>query len=454
MVARSSLSVRTALWCGFSLLPACAAAGPDVRHRHAVTLARAQPVAAFDTDPFAGAVELERGVLVSAVLARNPDVAAARAGWRRALARYPQARAIDDPVVRYRVAPLSIAGDAPFGHAVEIEQMVPWPGKRGLAGEVALAEADARRGEVEEVRLRLALMTALLFDDYYVVARALEVNARHQALLGQIAASVEVQYAVGRGSPQDPLQAQTSIVRADRERIGFETERAVVVAQLNGLLHRDPEAPIPPPPHELALPLEATLDGLDAAALASTALGVRPELSIRGAEAAQAEASRRLAAQGARPDLGIMAGYDSMWDMAAHRWMVGVSVAIPLVGSGRTAAVDEAEAGIAQARHDRSATEDMIRVEVATAVARLHEARAVGELFDRRLLPAARAQVDAALAGYISDQNSLQVVIESQRGLRDAELDRERARADVHRRLAELDRAVGKVPGLDDGGVR
>ena len=48
---------------------------------------------------------LDRAAVVAAVLARNPDLDAARAAWRAAVAAYPSAIALDDPMARYALAP-------------------------------------------------------------------------------------------------------------------------------------------------------------------------------------------------------------------------------------------------------------------------------------------------------------------------------------------------------------
>lgn len=428
---------------GVTLLAACEPAAMSRYRRSLGDASRAQPVR-FDEDPFAGAAVLERRALIEAVLARNPDIDAARAAWRRSLARIPQESAFDDPMVSYSIAPLSIASDAPFGQRIEIEQKLPITSRRSLAAEVALAEADAARDNTEAVRLRLAAMASTLFDDYYVAERALEVDAHHRGLLEQMRASAEAQYTAGRASQQDPLQADVELAMIDREKLMHETERKVVVAQINGLLHRDPGATLPSPPKQLLAPASAALDER---ALLEIALRERPELRGQDARIRRGVAARKLADRAAWPDVGVMASYDSMWDMPEHRWMVGLSVEVPLARGRRDAARDEAEADTDEAKFMRERMADEIRVEVRTAIERVAEARAALALYEKRMLPAARAQVDAARTGFIADQNEFQSVITAERSLRHVTLDIERARADVHRRLAELDRAIGRIPG-------
>ena len=395
---------------------------------------------------------LDRAALVRAVLESNPDVEAARQAWRAALAEVPQAEALEDPMLEYAVAPLSIVGDAPLGHRIQLSQRLPWPGKRRLRAEVALAEAEAARSDFDRVRLELALLASDLYDDYYVVARSLEINERHRELLEQMKKSAEAQYVVGRASQQDPIQAEVELAHLAHDRIVLETQREVLVAQMNGLLHREPAAPLPPPPAELA-PLDLVEKEPDE--LIRLALEQRPELEFQAGTVRAGEVAVDLARREFYPDLAIMGSYNSMWGMTEHQWMLGVGVNLPVWRERRHAAVDEARARTARAERERERLVDRIRVEVTEAHARAREAHHVVELYRNRLLPAARDQVDAALAGLTAGQNSFLAVVEAENNLRTVELRYETARAALQRREAALQRATGRIPGLPgDGGGR
>ncbi len=402
-------------------------------------------------DLFAGAAELDRAELVEAVLARNPDVEAARQAWRAALAEYPQATSIEDPMLSYGVAPLSLSGDVPFGQRVELSQKLPWPGKRRLAGEVALAEAEAAKGELEAVRLELALMASNMYDDLYVAARAIEINQQHEELLKQFKKAAEAQYVAGKASQQDPLQAEVELAHLEHDRILLEAERDVIVAQLNGLLRREPGAPLPPPPAE-----ETAAAGppADNGALAEQALVARPELRAQSARLRGARAEVEAARRESWPDLELMGSYDSMLDMPEHRWMVGIGINIPLQRGRRRAAADQAEAMSARARSQDRKLRDQIRVEVERAALRAREGAHVVRVVEERLLPAARDQVAAARAGFVAGKNEFVALIAAENNLRQVELELHHARADLSRRRAALDRALGRIPGLADGGVK
>jgi hypothetical protein len=95
--------------------------------------------------------------------------------------------------------------------------------------------------------------------------------------------------------------------------------------------------------------------------------------------------------------------------------------------------------------------DDAIGVERMAARHRLDEAHHVVELHDARLIPTARARVEAARVGYETGGNDFSAVIEAERELRKIELDYHRALATLADRRAELDHALGRPPKCGNG---
>lgn len=379
--------------------------------------------------------------LIGAVLARNPGLEAARHAARAALSRVPRATALEDPMLSYSTAPLSLVSGHRMGHAVELSQRLPFPGKLRLAGDLALSEAEGSGHELEALRLELALLASELFADYYLVERSLALNAESAGLLEDLRATLEAQYRAGRGTQQELLGAELGQAELERERLNLETERAVVVARLNGLLHRAPRAPLPPPPEQLAVaPVDAP---------GPEAITGRPEhqayhARIRGREAAVALAERAFL-----PDFEVMTAYNSMWDVPEHRWMVGLGINLPLWREAREAGVEEAEAELDRARSELQRVETELQVAVEEAQRLVEDSHRVLELYEARLLPAARAQVDAARATYGAGQLPLAGLLDAERALRGVTLQEESARAELTRRQARLARAAGRLPSLE-----
>jgi hypothetical protein len=115
--------------------------------------------------------------------------------------------------------------------------------------------------------------------------------------------------------------------------------------------------------------------------------------------------------------------------------------------------VDEANAMGAQYEADAARMSDMARTQVVVALKQLDEASHVLHIFEERLLPIARQQVDAARAAFISSQAPFVAAIDAEKNLRGVELDEQVAQADYDRRRGELDRALGRIPGLDERGA-
>lgn len=430
---------------------ACTAAGLAPRHRalegELLDAERGTaPVerGAESADPFPGVPALDRAALVGEVLRRNPSLRAGRFAWRAALARFPQETALDDPMLGYAVGPASFSSrEVQDAHRVELRQSFPFPGKLRLRGEVALAEAEIAAHDFAATRLRVATMASLLFDDYYLAARALEVNHHHREILAELRAVAAARYEAGEVSAQAPLQAEFELAALERSQAALEAERAVTVAQLNALLHRLPALPLPPPPAELAVPDPGPPD---AEAALSAALAARPELRAADARIRAGEAAVGAARREFLPDFALTGGYDGFWELSDLRPFVGVELNVPLQLGRRRAALAEAEAELERVRSERAGTESEVRVTVEAGIARVEEARRSLALARDRLLPAARDQLDAARAAFETGQESFLAVLEAEEDLREVELGEHEALAMLDRRIAELRSATGALP--------
>ncbi len=430
---------------------ACASAPQLERYRtQRQELARVQADArpAEWSDPFAGAAALSRRDLVSQVLARNPGLEASRSAWQAALARYPQAISLSDPMLGYGVRPRSFSSsEVDPAHDVGLSQPLPFPGKLGLRGEMALASADAAGEAVASERVRLAALASVSFDEYWLAARAHETNAEHLAWLESLHVATLARYATGAGSQLDVLEAETEIAMLLHAEIEIATARRIAVERINLLLHRDPALPLPAPPRTLE---EAAGHDLDVDALVARALARRPELRAREAETRANEAAVELAEREFLPDFSLQGGYMGSMQETPLRPFVGIELNLPIQLGRRRAALDEAQALLARGRSRSRGLEDRVRFEVIIAVERLHEARHKLELTRERLLPAARGRSVSARAAFRTGQVGFLELVEAERALRAAEFGEHETEAELSRRHAELARALGETAAFEE----
>jgi outer membrane protein, heavy metal efflux system len=400
--------------------------------------AQSEPV----VDLFGGDKTLTTATLVRVVLERSPTLDQMRATAAAVQARYPQAVSLDDPMLSFETAPGSIsAQNASYAARTELSQKLPFFGKRALRGEVVQAEASAAERDVEDVRLILIQSALNAYADYYLAEQALVVNADNLKIIQDFRMNAETRYKNGQVSQQDLLQADVEIARQQERTVYLERARQVAKARLNTLMHLPPDAPLPPPAH--SAPVTQTPE---AAALRAMAIAARPDLKALAARVVAEEAAVELAIREFKPDVELMASYDSFWQGAnGHplQWQVGAKINLPVRLERREAAVAEARAKVAQKRAELSRLTDQVNLQVQESYEMLHESGKVIQLYDKKLLPAADANIKEAQSSYVNGKIPFVALIEAQRsliGLKDRYYE---ALSEAVRRRAALERAVG-----------
>ena len=229
-----------------------------------------------------------------------------------------------------------------------------------------------------------------------------------------------------------PLMADTELGHLHHRAAVLESQKEIVRAQINALLHRAPDAPIPAAPEQLELaPLDEIVERPD--------IG---KLEAHVAAARSMEASSRLRGL---PRFQIGTLYSSMWPMATHRWMVSVGLSVPLHFRANKARVDAAEATRSQMEAKLAAGRDRAAVEHFVASRQLAEEERIIEIFEEHVLPSARNRVSAARSGFETGRSSFIDIIDAQRILLKDELAYQEALAARFQRHADLARARGQI---------
>jgi outer membrane protein TolC len=292
------------------------------------------------------------------------------------------------------------------------------------------------------MRLQLIESARAAFYDYYLVARALEVNTENLRLLRQFRQNAEARYRTGQAPQQDFLQADVEIGRQQQRNLTLERVRTVAVARLNTLLNQAPDAPLPPPPKQVAV-----ADGLpEAAALRADALARRPDLQALANRLQADEAALALAYKDYYPDFRLMAAYDTFWVEKQLRPQVAVQMDLPVRLARRDAAVWEAKARIAERRAELARRVNQINYEVNQAHAEVNESRQAVRLYETKVLPAAALNLKSAQTAYEASKVPFLSLVQAERdliGLKDQYYE---LVADYYRRLATLERVVGGPP--------
>ena len=373
-----------------------------------------------------------------AVLARNASLKALREALVAALSDVRPAGALPDPVLSVSGAPRTFGSAMGTGADVEVSQALPWWGTLEARKEIARADAEVARHDLEALRLRLAATAREVFADWVFVHRALAINAANQSVLAELRRIASVRYATGKAAQADVLQAEVERTVLAQQQLTWRRKIAVVAARMNALLDRSPVSPIPLP---AALPAPANLPS--EAKLLQRALLTHPQLKALEAQEHAARARVTLAGKQRYPQWRVSAGYSSMWPDPAMRPTVGLSFTVPLDQGKYRAQIDAAQAQARRAEYALQSERARLLADLSAAYASTREAAKSLALYRDDLAPLSRDALDVALSEYGSGRGGFLEVLTAEQHQLDTELGLARAQSEYFDRWAALERLSG-----------
>ena len=179
------------------------------------------------------------------------------------------------------------------------------------------------------------------------------------------------------------------------------------------------------------------LESLQQAAVAS-----RPDLFALQARIRTERANLALACKDYYPDVNVVAKYDGFMP-EQMRPAVGMELNVPLQNGRRSAAVREASQRLEQRCAEYQDRLDQVRFEVQSALDSAAQSQRVIRLYEEKILPATQRNVESAQSTYTSGKLDFLRLIDAERQVYAQQEMYYQAIAEGHRRLAELERAVG-----------
>jgi len=349
--------------------------------------------------------------LVAEALQKNPDLLALQEAVVAARARPDQARSLRDPmlsVVYTNDGWAPSLGSQPMTTLGFVgSQDLPYPGKRGLRGELAARDADSVELQLERARLGVTAAVKRAYYGLVLSRERLALASDQELLLKQIEGTVRARYAVGQGAQPDVLRVQIEVTRVLELRSEQQAEASVRVAELNRLLDRSAASPLETKARLEARSAEDALEPLLERLLAAS-----PER--RSAELAQQRAGLEaaLAQKEGKPDFQLQAGYMNRGGLDPM-WLAGVGVTLPVNRKRIDGARAEAEAKQRASARQVDSVRLQLRYRTEERLAQLDATRKVAELYERGIIPQDRMAVDAALANYETGKVPFVAVLEA-----------------------------------------
>ena len=386
--------------------------------------------------------ELVLPELIHEVLARNPELVAARKQWEVATNRITQARSLDDPILSIQLwnfpqtFNLTQAQNNIFGLA----QNLPFPGKLALKGDVASRSAEMTEQAVRAKERELVARLKQAYYDLFLAQKAVQIHHEQVEVIRQFVEIANAKFRAGKGSQADVLKAHVELSLLLQHLPVLDQRRETTEAMLNTLLDRDPASPLGLAQAPSQLPLETPIDDLH-----RLALNDRPELKAAELAVQRNEQSHALAQRQYYPDFNV--AFQRFQNFQANDGFGAyVAMSIPFAFWTKPkydAGVQEAAAAVAVARAEHHTLENLTWFQINDLLAKLRATDQVTTLYRTTILPQAEQSLEAARVGYRTGKAGFLDLIDAQRGWRGFQLEYFTALVDRQHRLAELEQVVG-----------
>jgi outer membrane protein, heavy metal efflux system len=384
--------------------------------------------------------------LIREALQNNPEIHVAEARADASDHRIPQATSLADPMfmVGYENegtrSPYTFNSDV-FGMPADsrwmfsLSQMFPYPGKRGLKGEMATRDAEAMKAMVESMKLNTVVRIRELYYDLFYTYTALDLLADRAKLFSRIEDAAVARYSTGMAPQQEVLMAQTEkymiLEREEMERQKIPSLEAMI----NAAVGRDTRGRLGRPEKPLNGPYGYSLDEL-----ITEAYNKYPLIKFKEKMVGSAQAKIEMAKKEYFPDMTLGTTYFRRGDAYPDMWNLTATINIPLYAKTKQReGVLEAEATLLEAKRDVDTAKLMASSSLRDNYSMVKTGENLMALYKDALMPKAYQDFELALAGYVTGKVEAITVITRLKALIDYEFLYWRQFADRQKAVARLD---------------
>lgn len=347
----------------------------------------------------------------------NPQIQAARQGWKAAQQAPTQVSTLPDP--QFQVQQFSVGSPRPFAGytnsnfayiGLGVSQDFPYPGKLRLKGEIAKRDADVSQQNYESVRRSVLAGVKEAYYHLAYLSKTLGILESDGQLLQQVERAADARYRSGMGNQQDLLRAQLEQTKLLREITMHHLEVAKLQAQLKELLNRSQSSPDIEPADLTETTLPYSYEDLLAAIKAQN-----PQ--IAGAEkiVERQKLQVDLAHKDFYPDFNLQ----YMWqrtDPTQFRayYMLTFGVRVPIYRSRKQRPeLAQAEAELSRSRSEAEAQSQQVASQLRIAYDTAQKTADLLKIYKEGLIPQARAGFQAGIAAYQNNRLDFQSLLSS-----------------------------------------
>jgi cobalt-zinc-cadmium efflux system outer membrane protein len=378
--------------------------------------------------------------VLAALQSKSPDIASAELAYRAATLQTKRLRALDDPQLSWMTEDISLQGEEEVSPMMrlQINQMIPWPGKRSAMEKVAQKEADVYQAKISTTSIELFASAKRAYYQLYLNQEQRRINREQSAIIETLVELVTAQLSAGMPMHHDALKMQTEGAMLDDDLLMLEADQQMWVAMLNSLMARAADIKIDKVAEAWSKPISLSEEELLQRAIQSQP-ALKEMLSMEQAELAMSDVARKEL----YPDLMVGAFYDAyLGEGDMFGLMMGLNLPV-WAKSKQRIDIESAEVRASSVSKKRSAMELMLRAEIAQYVSMLRSIEKRMELIEKKTLPLAQQTFEASLATYPTGQTSAIEVLDALRIVTEQRSTMLKLRTQRELALVELELRVG-----------
>lgn len=395
----------------------------------------------------AAAADIE--TLIDEALRNNPELKAAERKLDAYSEKPSQEESLDNPrlglgFLNLPVNSFSFDQEPMTQKQISVLQKVPFPGKLPLKGEIARKGVDIVKEEVAEKRNNLIMQVKTVYRNMLLINKTISVTKENRDLLREFVKTAETKYSVGMGIQQDVLKARVELSRMIDMLITQEQKKESLLARLNSLLYRPPDAKAPDIEGEDIEMLQPTPFAYCVEELEKIAVESRPMLVAARQRIEEVRLEVRLAKKNYFPDFDVAVSYGQRDNR--HDFVSGsVIITIPLWHRTKEdRKIAEERAKVRQAEEQYNSLKNDIFFRLKDAALEIKRYGDEIDLYKTGLIPQSRAALESAIAGYGVNKVDFITLINNQITLYNYEVDYYRALTNYENAIARVEATVGK----------
>ena len=297
-------------------------------------------------------------------------------------------------------------------------QMLPFPGKRSLKGEMASKDTESLTALADYARLSIIVRVKELYYELFLTYKNIGLIRDKAALFSRIEDAAIARYSSGMAPQQEVLMAQTEKYMLLEKEEMLKQKMQSIEAMLNTAVGRDVNSPLGRPGEPVH-----TSYIYNIAELIKMAHSNSPLIKSREKMIAGAEAKVRMAEKEYYPDFTLAGSVFKRRGEFEDMWSLTTTINIPLFyRTKQKMAVLEAESALSEAKHELEAVKLMLSSNIRENYSMVKAAEKLTDLYKNGLIPKAYQDFELAIAGYVTGKVEAITVITRLKSLIDYEL--------------------------------